>query len=146
MRALTVRQPWAAAIIYSGKDVENRAQTWGYRGPLAIHAGAERSIEGENDPRVRKAWAGAEPYQGNVRGAIIGVVDLTDVHHAAEGCCDSQWADAAYKGSRAIHLVLASPVPLAEPVPAKGVLGLWQVSPRLVRAVAEQLPAPAVPL
>jgi hypothetical protein len=40
MRALTVQQPWAWAIVHGGKDVENRTQAWGYRGPLAIHAGS----------------------------------------------------------------------------------------------------------
>ena len=42
MRALTVRQPAAWAIIYAGKDVENRTRSLGpYRGPVAIVAGRE---------------------------------------------------------------------------------------------------------
>lgn len=40
MKALTVQQPWAWAIVHGGKDIENRTQAWSYRGPLAIHAGA----------------------------------------------------------------------------------------------------------
>jgi hypothetical protein len=35
---LTVRQPWASAIIYAGKDVENRSWTTSHRGRLYIHA------------------------------------------------------------------------------------------------------------
>ena len=39
MKALTIRQPWAWAIIFDGKDVENRSWNTSYRGDLAIHAG-----------------------------------------------------------------------------------------------------------
>ena len=35
MKALTVQQPWAWAIIHAGKTVENRTQRWwSYRGPI----------------------------------------------------------------------------------------------------------------
>lgn len=37
--ALSVRQPWAWAIISGGKTIENRSWTTPYRGPLLIHAG-----------------------------------------------------------------------------------------------------------
>jgi len=41
MKALTVRQPWAWAIVFAGKDIENR--TWKskycYGSTIAIHAG-----------------------------------------------------------------------------------------------------------
>ncbi|MBB3041198.1 hypothetical protein [Nocardioides soli] len=46
MKALTVQQPWAWAIVHGGKDVENRTQAWSYRGLLAIHAGARWSDRG----------------------------------------------------------------------------------------------------
>ena len=41
MKAITVRQPWAWAILHGGKDVENRTRNiaGSYRGPLVIHAG-----------------------------------------------------------------------------------------------------------
>jgi hypothetical protein len=35
---LSIRQPWAWAILNVGKDVENRSWTTTYRGPLLIHA------------------------------------------------------------------------------------------------------------
>ena len=38
-RILTVRQPWATAIIRYGKDVENRTWMTDYRGRVWIHAG-----------------------------------------------------------------------------------------------------------
>jgi hypothetical protein len=36
--ALSIRQPWAWAIINVGKDVENRTWRTDFRGPVCIHA------------------------------------------------------------------------------------------------------------
>jgi hypothetical protein len=38
MKALSVRQPWAWAIIYALKNVENRGWPIHYRGDILIHA------------------------------------------------------------------------------------------------------------
>jgi hypothetical protein len=38
MKALSIRQPWAWAILYAGKRIENRTWSTNYRGPLLIHA------------------------------------------------------------------------------------------------------------
>ena len=38
MKALSIRQPWAWAIIHAGKDIENRGWSTSYRGPLLIYA------------------------------------------------------------------------------------------------------------
>lgn len=127
MKAVTVQQPWAWAIVHGGKDVENRTQAWSYRGPLAIHAGKRLSergcnvipsiIDAEAVPGVMDAYTRAEL----VYGAIIGTVELVEVHPAHEGCCESWWGE---QGPRHHHLVLADPRPL-EPIPCRGALGLW---------------------
>lgn len=141
MKALTVQQPWAWAIFH-GKNVENRIQLWTYRGPLAIHAGARWSHRGGDSPLVEAAWRdaiAAEPIPMGAysqvsqrwvaRGAILGVVDLVDVHPDA-GCC-RPWGESAYvehggrERRRITHLVLENPQPLCEPIPCKGALGLW---------------------
>jgi hypothetical protein len=41
LKAITVRQPWAWAIIMGYKDVVNRANRTERRGPLLIHAGLQ---------------------------------------------------------------------------------------------------------
>lgn len=108
MRALTVQQPWAWAIVHGGKNIENRTQMWKYRGPLAIHAGQRWSDRGGHSPLVAAACArswpvppaadrleevaagiarhGLEPtlYPNSIAlaGAIIGVARLVDVHRA----------------------------------------------------------------
>ena len=144
MKALTVQQPWAWAIMHGGKDVENRTQAWGYRGLLAIHAGARISQRGVESPLVDAAFRRRprEVALPDIRGceaskAIIGVVDLIEVHVAADGCCDSPWGEREYGDGRPgfervrrrdiVHLVLERPRPLDVPVPCRGALGLWTV-------------------
>lgn len=131
MKALTVQQPWAWAIIHGGKLIENRTQQWQYRGPLAIHAGARWSDRGAESPLVSAAWraAGDHLLNDTIMGAIIGLVDLVDCHLDA-GCC-KPWGESAYveHGGRQrrhiVHLVLENPRPLPDPIPCRGALGLW---------------------
>lgn len=119
MRVLTVKQPWAWAIIHGGKDVENRSWTTQYRGPLAIRAGKAWVASAAGDinkrtgagvPMVRAFGDPKYPL-----GAIIGIVDLVDVVTESE----SPWTD----GSE-YHWVLANPRPLPEPSFIGGGLGL----------------------
>lgn len=155
MRILTVRQPWAFAIIHRGKDVENRTTNiaGSYRGPVAIHAAA--------------AWdwdvtypVGPTPHPTSmslIRGAIIGVVDLIDVHSASVigGCgrmdnnCDehpygcrrhcSPWAMGPTPDGWYQHLVLANPRALSEPVPFKGALGLRRLDVETIALIESRL-------
>lgn len=154
MRAITVRQPWARAIVHGGKDVENRSRNiaGSYRGPVAIHAAKLIDEGGQHSPLVRDAWVGPtrmaiDPDPRKIGfyydvpdrrafayGAIIGVVDLVDVHSPAtdlrhdehceyqDGSICSVWARLDQH-----HLVLANPRPLPKPIPYRGRLGLWTV-------------------
>jgi len=144
MRGLTVKQPWAWAIVHGGKDVENRSRSLGpYRGPVAIHAGL--TDDPEAPPNVIEMWSSWWEHMGRPpvpRGYVIGVVDLVDVHHAlrttgsdepTEMC--SEWA----QDGDLWHLVLANPRPLATPIPWRGALGLWTVPADLEAAIREQV-------
>ncbi|WP_256993591.1 ASCH domain-containing protein [Rhodococcus sp. 06-418-5] len=158
MKALTVQQPWAWAIMHGSKVIENRTQNWNYRGPLAIHAGQRWSDRGEQSPLVSAAYqeymASLAPLTPGVGrwvggkmvrwvfplGAILGVVDLVDVHPES-GCC-KPWGEAAYvehggrERRRIVHLVLENPRPLAEPFPCRGALGLWTPPAELSELIA----------
>ncbi|WP_037141735.1 ASCH domain-containing protein [Rhodococcoides fascians] len=129
MKALTVQQPWAWAIMHGGKLIENRTQQWKYRGPLAIHAGNRWSDRGDQSPLILNASQGRTLAGVEPRGSIIGTVDLVDVHLDA-GCC-KPWGESAYtehggKERKAIvHLVLEDPRPLDQPINCAGALGLW---------------------
>lgn len=163
MRILTVRQPWAWAIIYGGKDVENRVRNVAgtYRGPVAIHVGM---ADADNAPE--RLWLDhASFYREQAakrsrdvswrdcdRGLIIGVVELVGVHegHNTErsqfravrscyrpgtpfGPC-SPWALPDHH-----HLELANPRPLATPIPYKGALGLRELPDHTERAVLAEV-------
>lgn len=154
MKAITVRQPWAWAIVAGGKDVENRTAAWAYRGPLAIHAGLRWSDRGADSSLIRGAFGkDLDELDPAFRfGALIGIVDLVDVHIAqpeiltqtgprswegSAACCESAWAETAYLEQPTgrtrrdlVHLVLANPRPI-DPLYCRGALGLWTVPDEL---------------
>lgn len=170
MRILTVRQPWAWAIVHGGKDVENRPRNiaGGYRGPIAIHAGLAYDRDSHERSRVLRAAQdaaaialGAEVFphgytwdldapdprgQWSVMGAIIGVVDLYNVHDLSEeahGADDEAWAQNCSPWAQwgdtgtAWHLMLRKPRPLAKPIPYTGALGLRNLATRDPEVVLE---------
>jgi hypothetical protein len=145
MRILTVRQPWAWAIIFGGKDVENRSRNIAgtYRGPVLIHAGLTAVDDDEpiwNADRFRTALDAAPATARDsmkVRGAILGVVEMLDSHPASEcwgfgegrrGC--SQWAE-----REGWHLTLAAPRALPQPRTYRGGLGLRRVDEDLAAEI-----------
>lgn len=137
MRIMTVRQPWAWAILHGGKDVENRVRNIAgdYRGPVAIHAGAEYDRRADAHPEIQSMARARDvtslrehliAYGEKAYRRIVGVVDLVDVlppsyfdeADANEAYC-SPWALEGYH-----QLVLENPRPLADPIPYRGALGL----------------------
>lgn len=145
MRILTVRQPWAHAIIHGGKDVENRVRNiaGGYRGPVAIHAAMAWDDLASDNPSWETLADAMEAHPDDwddVRGAIIGVVDLVDVHTADDTqqtknrrglwpTC-SPWAERT-----GWHLVLGNPRPLALPIEYRGALGLRKLDAETIARI-----------
>lgn len=125
MRALSVRQPWAWAIIYAGKDIENRSWSNKYSiGTIAIHASTRMDSLDDLPRGIRRP----EPEE-LVRGAIIGVVDVVDVVVQHE----SKWF------SGPMGWVLQNPYALPEPLYCAGKLGLWRIPPEFERTIRRQL-------
>jgi hypothetical protein len=156
LRALTIRQPWATALMWGGKDVENRPRPIRYRGLLLIHAGlahpdwaehqqaevlagqkfgwlATRRVSASEVARAR-FW----PEHTGALGVILGTLMVTGCHHArvdGEGSCspwaqDGQW-----------HWQVAAAQPFERAVPCRGRLGLWRLPEDVEKAVREQLEA-----
>lgn len=127
MKALTVRQPWAGAIVHQSKRVENRmwklpAKHVGAR--ILIHAGAEPD-----------KWAAVYGPNLDVYGAIVGAATIAGCHFARDlNVCCSYWAE-----DNCYHWELADVIALPEPVPAKGALGFWTPKPEVLAAVETQL-------
>jgi ASCH domain len=133
LKALTIRQPWAWAIVYAGKDVENRRWRTSYRGPLLIHAAKDADPQGG----ARVLWTMDDPeafgqprLAFQTRGAIIGVVLLGDILTDSA----SRWAQSA-----CFHWMLESPAPIDPPVPCAGRPGLWTPPAAAAAAVADLL-------
>lgn len=123
IRALTIRQPWAYAILHLGKDIENRSWRTHYRGPLLIHAAARA----ERNPRELLSECVKSPPSEQVlrdlpTGSIIGIVDLVDCVRNSK----SRWA---FRGSW--HWVLKVPRPF-ECIECPGRLGLWTPPPEVM--------------
>lgn len=134
MKALSIRQPWAFAILHSGKTVENRSWPTKYRGPLAIHAGVavDTNINDEwIDYILRSAMQRGMPHErlpraaDLPRGGIVGVVDVVD--------CISESSSLWFFGP--YGFVLANPRPV-EFVPMKGRLGLFDIDDSLIKVIA----------
>ena len=137
--ALTLQRPWGFAIIHLGKDVENRS--WPLNRPTRIWVHQGKGM----DPNAADDYAYEEALEGwrqgpewskwghpTQRGVILGSVDVVGCHKGAEDCCESDWAvDGQW------HWQLANPVPLTEPVPANGALGLWRPKPELLALLGE---------
>jgi hypothetical protein len=114
-KILTVRHPWAWAIIHGGKNIENRTWPVDYRGPVIIHAGRAYDDDGfdfvrkicDDVPDLDQFWMS--------RGKIIGMVNLVDCvkGHASVWAEPDNW-----------NWVLEDPVPAAHSLVITGQLGL----------------------
>jgi hypothetical protein len=117
LRALTIKQPYAALVVDGVKDIENRSWRTRYRGPLAIHAG--RKVD--RDALSRYAYLLDAP-DDLPRGVLLGTVELVDCVRDST----SEWADPG-----AWHWILRDPRPFPEPIPCRGAQGLWRPPARL---------------
>jgi len=133
--ALSVRQPWAWAIIHAGKDIENRswqAVNHGLRirGRIAIHAAKGMSRDEYEDTAdfLSGLGIGCPNAKDLARGGIIGSVEVVDVVSKS----DSKW----FFGPRG--LVLRNPISCAF-VPCVGQLGYF----KWTEADASIVPEPA---
>ncbi len=123
--ALSVRQPWAWAIVSGHKDVENRStfavSKAGFDArPVAIHAAKGMTVEEYESAAEFMATLGLTCPRPDslVRGAIVGGATVTAVVRSGT----SPW----FFGPRG--LLLADSF-AAEPIPAIGALGYFRWQP-----------------
>jgi len=132
MKALSIRQPWAWAIINAGKDVENRTWATKFRGDVLLHASARADADADEILSFIKQQFPAVPVPPAMHlslGGIIGVARIVDCIQTSE----SFWA---MEGCH--HFVLADvrPLPL---VKCTGALGFWEVPQGIMAAVRPAL-------
>lgn len=118
---LTIRNPWAWAIVYAGKDVENR--TWTITTPctLLIHAGRTFGPAERTAVEHLQHMGIMLPYElllGNFHnGHIIGKAVVTECGWTS----DSRWATPG-----TYHWELKDVVPIRTPLLVTGRAGLFK--------------------
>lgn len=133
MKAITVQQPWAWCIAAGHKLVENRTWMTDYRGPLAIHAGKTVDTASINMVKGMLVDLGVILDMGvfvpqrhlKALGAVVAVVDLVGICTDSARCYCGVWAAIGQN-----HWKFANVHALAEPVPARGAQGLWNIDYR----------------
>lgn len=118
MKAITVRDPWAQAIIYGGKRIENRSYRWrDAPGWIAIHCGKTR--DDENFEPYRSLYVPSEDLHRP--GHIIGFAHVTECVDATEKQARSPWAQGP------VYWVIDLVFALDEPIEARGMPGLFEI-------------------
>lgn len=125
--AISVRQPWAWAIVHAGKPVENRSWKKGnpglkFRGECCVHASkgmtrAEYEEAADFMATLGVTCPAAEDLQ---RGGIIGITTIADIVTEL----DSRW----FFGPKGLLLRDTRPVDF---IPSVGALGFfaWKPTP-----------------
>jgi hypothetical protein len=137
VRALSIQQPWANTIAFGAKTVENRTWTaprWIVGQTFAIHASKKPDISAR--PPAGESW----PAEHRMHlGAVIAVATVAGCHHSsnASECPGPKCSPWAALGQ--YHWQFASVRPLPDPVPCKGMLGLWRLPEDVEKAVRAQL-------
>lgn len=142
MKALSFHQPRAEQIVRGVKTMDVRTWQTAYRGPLAVHAGAER-----RDVRVREL--GFDPA-ALAYGAIVGVVDLVEIvpldGAAYEALRGEHLLDAPFPGAPCYGWRFANPRRFEPPIPCPGRRRLFEANVEQAFSLlgqAENLPGQA---
>ena len=116
MKTISIQQPWAWLIVNGYKDLENRTWATKYRGRVLIHAPKTVDKTGFQAQREWVQASGIQIPDDLPTGAIVGEATITGTVTASH----SPW----FEGPVAIEL--ADAVAYAEPIPARGQLGVYE--------------------
>ncbi|MCF3627470.1 ASCH domain-containing protein [Planktothrix agardhii 1801] len=137
MQGLTIQEPWASLLVKGKKQYETRDWQRNYRGLLAIHAG-KQSVPVEDYPlglsEILDDLGISQTDLNNNKGKIIAIATLKDIHLMTDKFINEQtelerltgfWEPGLYAWE------LTNIKPLSEPIPARGLPGLWLIEQRL---------------
>lgn len=123
MKALSILQPWAWAIVHGTKRIENRTWSTKYRGPLALLAGkSPRLLAGSQPTDWHVPLPGLPDFDSLAFGAIVGICRLVECVPVS-----------VYRDRRPAYAegpwcwILRDVAALAKPIPWKGEQGLFEV-------------------
>lgn len=131
MRAFTVHQPYAYAIVAGLKPHETRSRRTNIRGRVAVHAGKANLNRATRELSDRGFWellgAVGGKTVGLPMGAVMGTVEIVDcvpVEKVVDGLTPQEKALGDYSPGRWAW-VLKNPVMFDTPIPACGRQGWW---------------------
>lgn len=147
MKAVTLRRPWPALIVWAGKRIENRGWAPTHRGTFAVHAGktwdksAFDFADGIGWPTSPGIDLPDDPADQCHATGIVAVADLVDICWKGYGwppgqqTCDcGPWAMPGQAHWR-IDNVRALPAV----IPCRGYQGWWDVPPAVLAAIGHHL-------
>jgi hypothetical protein len=145
MQALTIREPWASLIVSTNKKFETRDWKRNYRGLLAIHSG-KQSVPVEDYPLgLEEILDDLEITQNdlnNNKQKIIAIATLKEIHLMTDKFINEQtelerltgfWEPGLYAWE------LTDIKPITQPIPARGMPGLWTVPDDIYVQIQQQL-------
>ena len=116
LKAITLQQPWAWAVVKGFKKIENRSWKTKWRGLLLIHAGKSRRWLA-SDGQYLVSEEPIPPVDELAFGAIVGAVQLVDCVPKSKVRGDPH--------ARGPFCWLLSNAIEIEPIPCSGRQGLW---------------------
>ena len=125
MKTLTIQNPYGTLIVQDRKHVETRSWGTAYRGPIAIHIAKKKWLDTELE-----LTAGHNAMERN-RGCIAAVATLVDCFEMTREYCEMMKQQYPFEYRAGFYSpgryawILSDIKPLDEPVPMKGMLGLW---------------------
>jgi len=143
IRGLTLLQPWAGLVALGDKRVETRSWRNPYRELVAIHAGRGGITEPLLASVLGSACYGATsaPPVVHLRGCVVAVARIADMVPTIEAIArglvvpeSTEHALGDYSPGRWAWL-LEDVRPLDNPVPCRGLQGLWPLPHDVERAV-----------
>jgi hypothetical protein len=122
MKAISIKQPWAWAIVHGYKPVENRTWRTTHRGELAVHASRNFDKEGyqwllDHAKEVGINMLDIPTPKQFVLGAVIGTVEITD--------CVRESTSPWFFGP--VGFLLTNAIAFKTPIPCKGRLSIFSV-------------------
>ncbi|CAL9667840.1 hypothetical protein SUDANB145_07252 (plasmid) [Streptomyces sp. enrichment culture] len=135
VRALTVRQPWAAAIAHGPKRTENRPN------PIpAAHVGTTILIHAGLAEDKNALPADMIQEWPRHFGAVVAVATLTSCHQATKPACCAPWGFPQRDDGKLWHWRLDHVRAVPHPIlGVRGQLGLWTVPDDVHAAVHRQI-------
>lgn len=136
MKCASLIQPYATLVVIEAKRFETRSWDTSFRGPVAIHAS-------KGFPRWARELCEKEPFKSVLaragylkasdlpRGAVLGIADLFHTSQVTANTIlprEPEVSFGDYSVGRFLwHLHMLQK--FKEPVPARGMLGLWNWEP-----------------